>query len=88
MTILSGCLSYLVHYHFVCFVQLLIRYVVVCYLCVCVPDVPVCGMSGRERPDIPGCLKEVHELVLNKVNVIECTYKNYYTPSLYIAYCS
>jgi hypothetical protein len=22
-------------------------------VCVCVPDVPVCGMSGRERADIP-----------------------------------
>jgi hypothetical protein len=27
--------------------------VVVCCLCACVPDVPVCGMFGRERPDIP-----------------------------------
>jgi hypothetical protein len=28
-------------------------YVVYVCVCVCVPDVPVCGMSGRLRPDIP-----------------------------------
>jgi hypothetical protein len=41
----------------VCFVQLFIRYVAVCCLrvCVCVPDVLVCGMSGCEtRPPEDG----------------------------------
>jgi hypothetical protein len=41
---------YLVHYHFsACLLRHLpIRYVAVCRLCVCVPGVPVCGLSGRE----------------------------------------
>jgi hypothetical protein len=53
----------------VCFVQLFIRYVAVrcLYVCVCVrvclcvPDVFVCGMSGCEL------------LVLNKLNITACT---------------
>jgi hypothetical protein len=32
---------------------LVVRYVAVCCLCVCVPDVPVCGMSGRA---VCGCM--------------------------------
>jgi hypothetical protein len=33
----------------VCFVQLLFRYVTVCCLCVCVPDIPVCGRHPTGR---------------------------------------
>jgi hypothetical protein len=46
---------YLVHYHFsACLLRHLpIRYVAVCCLCLCVSGVPVCGLSGRERPDNP-----------------------------------
>ena len=36
----------------VCVVKLFIWYVAVCYLCVCVPDLLVCGMFGCE-PNIP-----------------------------------
>jgi hypothetical protein len=32
----------------VCFVKLFIWYAAVCCLCVCVPDIPVCGMFGCE----------------------------------------
>jgi hypothetical protein len=55
MTILRGCPLYLVHYHFyACLLRHLpIRYVAVCHLCVCVPSVPVCELSGRKRPDNP-----------------------------------
>jgi len=35
----------------VCVVKLFIWYVAVCCLCVCVPDVLVCGMFGCEQPD-------------------------------------
>ena len=41
----------------VCVVKLFIWYVAVCCLCVCVPDVLVCGMFGCElsssQPNIP-----------------------------------
>jgi hypothetical protein len=48
MTILRGLPLYLVHYHFsACLLwHLPIRYVAVCRLCVCLPGVPVCGLSG------------------------------------------
>jgi hypothetical protein len=36
----------------VCIIKLFIWYVAVCYLCVCVPDVLVCGLFGCE-PDFP-----------------------------------
>jgi hypothetical protein len=45
-----------VHYHFsACLFRPVVYSVCGCMLsmCVCVPDVPVCGMSGRSQPDIP-----------------------------------
>jgi hypothetical protein len=55
MTILRGCPLYLVHLPL--FRSLLRHlpfwYVAVYRLCVRVSGVPVCGMSGCERPDIP-----------------------------------
>jgi hypothetical protein len=53
LTILRGRPLYVVHYHFSAFWlrHLPIRYVALCRLCVCVSDVPVCGLSGRDRPD-------------------------------------
>jgi hypothetical protein len=59
MTILRGCPLYLVHLPlFRCVLcHLPLQYVAVCRLCVCVPGVPVCGLSGCEvgesRPDNP-----------------------------------
>jgi hypothetical protein len=38
----------------VCVVKLFIWYVAVCCLCVCVPDVLVCGMFGCEQPPEDG----------------------------------
>ena len=37
----------------VCVVKLFIWYVAVCCLCVCVPDILVCGMFGCSQPNIP-----------------------------------
>jgi len=48
----GGCLSCLVLLLLsllVCVVKLFIWYVAVCCLCVCVPDVLVCGMFGCEK---------------------------------------
>ena len=52
-----SCLMLLLHPLLVCVVQLFIWYVAVCCLCVCVPDVHVCGMFACElnssQPNIP-----------------------------------
>jgi len=37
----------------VCIIKLFIWYVAVCCLCVCVPDVLVCGMFGGSQPNLP-----------------------------------
>ena len=42
----------------VCVVNLFIWYVVVCCLCVCVPDVLVCGLFGCEQLDRPKHLEQ------------------------------
>jgi len=45
----------------VCVVKLFIWYVAVCCLCVCMPDVLVCGMFGCEQPSL--LLRQVVYLV-------------------------
>jgi hypothetical protein len=49
----------------VCFVKLFIWYVAVCCLCVCVPDVPVCGMFGTAKHPTDRYIRHTHTHIDN-----------------------